>query len=139
MLRIIQEVAEELIQRAMREGAFENLPGKGRPLPDEDDSHIPADLRMPYKILKNAGCLPPELESRKDIQTAIELLSTMTDEKERYRQIRKLNYMITRLNVGRRRPIALEEEQLYYEKIVERVRLEGKREKDGNAESEQPG
>lgn len=130
MFRLIQQLSEELIQRAMRDGQFDDLEGRGRPLPDEDDSHVPPDLRMPYKILKNAGCLPPELESRKDIQTAIELLSTMTDERERFRQIRKLNFLVTKLNMGRRRPIALEEQEFYYDKVVQRVSLAGQP-KDG--------
>jgi hypothetical protein len=29
-----------------------------------EDPMVPEDLRMAYKVLKNAGCLPPELELR---------------------------------------------------------------------------
>jgi len=45
----------------------------------------------------------------------------MTDEAERYRQMQRLNLMITRLNETRRRPVFLEVEQAYYDKIVARV------------------
>lgn len=48
-------VAEEKIREAIKEGAFDNLPGAGKPLVLEDDSHIPPEFRMAYKILKNAG------------------------------------------------------------------------------------
>ena len=51
----------------MEAGEFDNLEGQGQPLKLEDDSHIPPELRMAYKILKNADCLPPELELRQEI------------------------------------------------------------------------
>jgi hypothetical protein len=76
---------------------------------------------MAWRVLKNAGCLPPELEAQREINSAIELLSAMTDEAERYRQMQRLNLMITRLNESRRRPVFLEAEQDYYNKIVART------------------
>jgi hypothetical protein len=39
------KIIEDRIQRAQQEGAFDNLPGKGKPLDFEDDSFIPEDLR----------------------------------------------------------------------------------------------
>ncbi len=51
----------------------------------------------------------------------------MTDENERYRQMRRLNLMIAKLNASRRRPVCLEMDQLYYEKIVARVPVNGAR------------
>ncbi len=125
MFLFIERLAEEAIQKAQREGQFDNLPGQGRPLPEEDLALVPSDLRMAYKVLKNAGCLPPELEREKEIRTALELLADMTDEAARYRQIRKLNYLTLKLNLSRRRPVDLERAEIYYERIVERVRLAG--------------
>jgi hypothetical protein len=87
---------------------------------------IPPDLRMAYKILKNADCLPPELETRKDISNALELLETMEDEQERYRQIQKLNLLISNLNAKRGRNMALEENDDYYRRLVERITVRGK-------------
>jgi hypothetical protein len=90
----------------------------GKPLDMEDDSHIPPDLRLPYKILKNAGCVPPELTLRKEIKQMEDLLENIPDEKEKYRQIKKINYQIMKLNaMGKKSPL-LEETQLYYSKIV---------------------
>jgi hypothetical protein len=60
-----ERIAENRILEAIEAGAFDNLEGKGRPLNLEDDAYIPSELRMAYKILKNADCLPPELELRK--------------------------------------------------------------------------
>ena len=51
-------IAEQKIQEALRNGEFDDLPGKGEPLHLEDESGIPEELRLAYKILKNADCLP---------------------------------------------------------------------------------
>jgi hypothetical protein len=120
-LAFIEQLAEERIKQAQEDGAFEELPGRGRPLELDDDAHVPPELRMAWRVLKNAGCLPPELEAEREISTARELLAAMTDESERYRQMQRLNLMITRLNATRRRPVYLEMQQEYYGKIVERV------------------
>lgn len=126
MWDIVYRIADEAIGRAMREGAFDHLEGAGKPLELEDDSHIPEDLRMAYKILKNAGFLPREIEEEREIQRAVDLLAACVDEQERYRQIQKLNLMITRMNMRRGRPVNLEADQLYYDRVVERVSVAGK-------------
>ena len=61
------KIIEERIRAAQKKGVFENLEGSGKPLNLEDDRHIPEDLRLAHKILKNADCLPPEIELKKEI------------------------------------------------------------------------
>jgi len=126
-LAFIERIAEERIKQAQKDGEFDDLPGRGRPLDLEDDAHVPPELKMAWRVLKNAGCLPPELEAEREIRTALELLEAMTDEAERYRQMQRLNLMITRLNETRRRPVFMEMEQAYYDKIVARVPVQKKR------------
>src|SRR5208283_3932471 len=120
------KIAEKKIREAMDNGEFDDLPGKGKPLQLEDDRHIPQDIRLAHKILKNADCLPPELELRKEILTIEELLDGVRDTKEKYRQIKKLNYLIMKLNMSRSSSLDLEKNQVYYEKLVEKM---GKKEK----------
>lgn len=115
----LERIAEERIREAVRRGEFENLPGRGKPLKLEDDRHIPDDLRLAYKVLKNADCLPPELELKKEIRTAEELLGSLTDEGEKYRQIKKINFLIMKLNMMRKGSVCWEEKQRYYETICE--------------------
>ena len=117
----LQRLAEERIRDAIQRGEFDNLPGRGKPLNLEDDRHIPEDLRLAYKVLKNAGCLPPELELKKEISKAEDLLSSMENEEQKYRQLQKLNFLIMKLNEMRRGSVQWEEKQLYYEKIVDKV------------------
>jgi len=117
----LERIAEERIREAIQRGEFENLPGSGKPLKFDDELHIPDDLRMAYKVLKNADCLPLELELKKEIRTAEDLLSELKDEGEKYRQIKKINYLTMKLNTMRQGSVQWEEKQLYYEKIVEKV------------------
>ena len=124
---IMDKIAEERIREAIERGEFDDLPGKGKPLDLEDDSHLPPDLRMAYKILKNADCLPPELELRKEIRTTEQLLAGVQDTQEKYKQMKKLNYLIMKLNMTRRVSMALEENQHYYEKVVDKIGSSKKR------------
>jgi hypothetical protein len=115
-----QKIAERRILEAIREGAFDNLPGAGQPLKLEDDSHVPEDLRVAYKILKNAGFVPKEVLLRKEIAQAEDLLVGMQDTQAKYRQLKKLNFLITKLNILRKAPVSLEKHQYYEGKLVER-------------------
>ncbi len=124
-LLIFQRLAEQRIQDAIKRGEFDDLPGKGKPLQLEDLSHVPEELRLAYKVLKNAGFLPPEVELLREIKSVEDLIEHMEDEEHRYRQIRRFNYLVMKLNQLRRRPINLEKEQRYYNKIVERVEVFG--------------
>ena len=59
-------------------------------------------MRLAYKILKNADCLPPELELKKDIVHLEEMLRGIEDVEEKYRQMKRLNFMIMKLNMMRK-------------------------------------
>src|SRR4051812_32024748 len=83
-------IAEERIRDALRAGAFDDLPGAGRPLTLNDDKLIPEELRVAYRILKNAGCVPPEIEARKEAATLRKLVSAATDDVTRRRVLAKL-------------------------------------------------
>lgn len=120
----IRYLAERRIAEAEEDGVFDNLPGTGKPLQLEDDSLIPEDLRMAYKVLKNAGYLPEEIQQRKDVQTLVELLDACTDEQEKVRQMKKLTVLVHRLKqAGRTSAPALEDES-YYEKLVQSMTVQ---------------
>ncbi len=120
-MEFYKKIVERKIKEAEERGEFDNLPGQGKPLDLDDDSRIPDDLRLAYKILKNADCLPPELELKKEIRQMEDMLENIPDEKERYQQIKRINHKITKLNMmGNRSPL-LEEEQIYFGKIVDKM------------------
>jgi hypothetical protein len=115
-----EKIIEERILRAQKEGEFDNLPGAGEPLALSDDSWIPEDLRLAYKILKNADCTPPEIELKKEIMQTETLLASMKDTEESYRLLKKLNFLIMKFNTLRNGSITFEMPQQYMEKLSER-------------------
>ena len=116
-----QKIVEKRIKEAQERGDFDDLPGRGEPIHVEDDRHIPEDLRLVYKILKNADCIPPELQLRKEIRQMEDMLESIPDEKEKYRQIKKINYKIMQLNVTGNRSPLLEETEIYYKKVLDKL------------------
>ena len=114
-------IVEQRIQEALERGDFDDLPGKGKPIPMEDYSMVPDELRLAYKILKNAGCLPPELELHKEIRQMEDLLADIPDEKERYKLIKKINFQILKLNMSGKRSPLLEKQEHYYKKVIDKL------------------
>jgi len=121
MLTGFEKIVEERIQHSIKKGEFDGLPGAGKPLDLEDFSNVSEDLRMAYKILKNADCIPPEIEINKEILQTEALLESMTDVKERYKTIKKLNFLIMKLNASRSGSIQFEIPQKYELKMVDRM------------------
>jgi hypothetical protein len=120
MIPGFEKTVEERILAAQKQGAFDDLPHSGKPLAHDDRRHVSEELRLGYKILKNADCLPPEIELKKQIVHIESLLDGMEDTREAYRLMKKLNFLILKLNSFRQGPIAFEMQQHYNEKLVRR-------------------
>jgi DnaJ homologue, subfamily C, member 28, conserved domain len=115
-------VAEERIREAQQAGAFDNLPGKGKPLQLEDLSWVPEDLRIGYHVLKNAHVLPPEAELRKDIHVIEDLLKHIEDEGERRALAKSLQWKLIRLDLLKRRSFSIQTVRQYSGKLIQRLR-----------------
>ena len=115
-------IAEERIREAQRAGAFDDLPGKGKPLQLEDLSWVPEDLRISYHLLKTAHVLPPEAELLKDIRTIEDLLKYVEDEGERRALAKTLQFKIIRLDMLKRRSMSVQSVRDYGRKLVARFR-----------------
>lgn len=63
----LELLAERKIAEAVSRGEFDQLPGQGHPLVLDDDPLVPEDLRVAYRVLKNAGFVPPEVETLNQI------------------------------------------------------------------------
>ncbi|OJT41878.1 DUF1992 domain-containing protein [Serratia plymuthica] len=81
---LLDEWAERHISEAQAKGELDNLPGQGQPLKLDDDSAVPAELRSGFRLLKNAGYLPAELEDRKEALTVAHLLQNINSEHPDY-------------------------------------------------------
>jgi len=113
-------IAERRIQEAIQNGEFDNLEGRGKPIKFEDETWIPEDLRMAYRILKNADCIPPELELRNEIINLSSLINTIDDDKERLKKLRELNFKILKLDMMRKRPFDLSSLPEYEGKLIDK-------------------
>ncbi len=120
MLYGFEKIVEERILKAQKRGEFENLPGSGKPLAFEDNRFVSEELRLAYKILKNADCVPVEIKLKKEIKQTEDLLVGMQETSEKYRILKKLNFLIMKLNSTRDTLIAHEMPQVYTEKLIER-------------------
>jgi len=86
---LLDQWAERHILDAQKQGEFESLNGSGKPLQLDDDSHVPPELRAAFRMLKNAGCLPPELQQRKQAVELADLLKTVREDDPRYHSLHK--------------------------------------------------
>lgn len=95
-------IAERRIAEAVARGELDNLPGQGRPLDLDDDALVPEDLRLAYRILKNAGFVPPEVQALNEIAELERIAGADS------KAARKLALLRARI------------ESAYYEKVVKR-------------------
>ncbi len=83
MSLFFNQLAERAIAKAQQQGELDNLPNQGKSLDlDDDYARTPETLRMGYKILKNSGFLPPELEARQEAVTLAKLIASTDDRDE---------------------------------------------------------
>lgn len=121
-----EKIAESRILEAIQDGAFNNLAGQGEPLTLTGDPDIPPELRMAYKILKMADCLPPELELQREIITLKDMMAGLPDEAAKLQQMRRLNFLTMKLSMMRRVSPLLQEYNDYSAKVLEKLdRLPG--------------
>ncbi len=117
---IFVKIAERRILEAMVNGEFDNLEGEGKPINFEDETWVPEDLRMVYRILKNAGCIPHELELRNEVINMCALMNTIDDDKERIKRLRELNFKLLKLNLTRKKPLNFEDFPEYEGKLIDK-------------------
>ena len=98
-------IAEQKIAEAVAKGELDDLPGAGQPLDLGDDALIPEELRLAYRILKNAGFVPPEIQTLNEIAQLERLALAGGNSKA----VKKLALLRTSI------------ESRYYEKAVARL------------------
>lgn len=111
---MFEQLVEERIQEAQRRGDFDALPGAGKPLAADLDAAVPEELRLAYRVLKNAGCSPPQLGVRNELQRLNGLLAGVTDRHEAARIGRRISLLAATLGLRPDTP--------YYEAVCERLR-----------------
>ena len=79
MPTIDEQIAQSL-RDAQRSGELQSAPSWGKPL-DLNDGYeqTPEELRMGFKALKDAGFLPPEVETMRQIATLRQVIDAAPD------------------------------------------------------------
>lgn len=117
---LIERLAEEKIQEAIERGELNDLPGMGEPIPREEGMElVPPDLRMGYRILKNAGFVPEEVRLRREIADTNDLLRHCSGYQMESRPLHaKLRLLNQKLNIlGGDSPILQND---YYRKLLDK-------------------
>ncbi|MGW5982282.1 DnaJ family domain-containing protein [Bacillus mycoides] len=87
-----------IVKQAEKTGAFNDLPGKGKPLNLDKDLSYNPDKQL-YRTLKNNHVLPRWIELSKEIDHLKENLKELTDNVEAAMLIRTINKKVSEHNL----------------------------------------
>ncbi len=79
-----QSLIEQKIEESIARGEFNNLPGAGKPIELNDDSGVPDELKVSYRMLKNSGFRPAEVELKIEIEKLKENLNLKLEGKNNF-------------------------------------------------------
>lgn len=99
-MSVLDQLIEERIRAAVERGELSGLPGEGRPLPDEDLSLVPEELRMAIRVLRNAGIVPPAVADLRELRSLVAELASNDVEAERRRALGRLTAIVARLEAA---------------------------------------
>lgn len=89
-----ESFVERQINQAKQEGAFNNLPGFGRPIPDIDRPHDENWWIRQKLKREELSVLPPILEARLEREKTLEAIWSLDGEPQVRRRLEKLNEKI---------------------------------------------
>jgi len=116
----LDALAERHIREAQARGDFDELPGQGEPLDLGDDALVPEELRAAYRMLKNAGFVPPELDGAREIRDIEQLLRAADDPDDRRALLARIDFLLKRAGTGTRRG-GLQIEDAYFSRLAEHL------------------
>ena len=118
---LIERLAEEQISAAIRRGDFDRLEGQGKPLNLGNETLIADELRVAFRMLANAGCLPPELVLRREISELEGLLHQVESTGEQKAVQRKLDLLRARLSARGREFNLMLQDGVYRDRLLHRL------------------
>ncbi len=91
---------EEQIRKAQRDGLFDDLPGKGKPLEDLNEVYDPGWWAAKLVQREEISLLPPALELKRKVEREVQRIGKLTRERDVRRALDELNAEIVRINSG---------------------------------------
>lgn len=98
-MNIVDKLAEKYILEAQQQGVFDDLPGAGKPLVLDDDSMVPKQFRAAYRLMKNAGYLPPELVAQQELRQLEQLIAAAVTVEQRDKLTRRQQLLRVKLEL----------------------------------------
>lgn len=95
----IEKFVEDQIKKAMAEGEFDNLSGKGQPIDLDSYFQTPEHLRLCYSILKNSQIVPEEVQMLKDLEALREQIAACSDEAQKNQLTKTLRDKVLSFNL----------------------------------------
>jgi hypothetical protein len=95
----IEKFVEDQIKKAMADGEFDNLSGKGKPIDLDAYFQTPEHLRICYSILKNSSFVPEEIQMLKEIEALREQLASCSDEAQKNRLSKTIGEKVLSFNL----------------------------------------
>jgi hypothetical protein len=102
-----ERIAEARLRQAIEDGLLDDLPNRGDRLDLEEYFATPEDVRVAFSILKNANCLPEDVQVRNEIAALEDERGRATSLGERRaleQQILRLTLRLDLLRERARRP-----------------------------------
>jgi hypothetical protein len=121
-MNLFDQLVEQRVAEAEARGEFDDLPGRGRPLQLEDDAMVPEELRAGYRMLKNAGYLPPELRLRGEVREVEQLIRQAEAVEQKALLQRRLHALLLQLRIQQPEHPLLQE-TAYLEKLNRRQEI----------------
>jgi hypothetical protein len=115
----LDQLVERRIAAAIDRGELDDLPGRGLPLDLDGDALVPLELRAAYRLLRNAGFVPPEVECLREIGELERLIERGADRATNGRAARRLELLWQRLDM--RSPGARTRLRPYRDRLLERA------------------
>ncbi|MDZ7809777.1 MAG: DnaJ family domain-containing protein [Arhodomonas sp.] len=120
---LMEQIAEQRLQEAEARGELRGLAGEGAPLPLDEDPMMPEELRMAYRILRNANCLPRSSPSARKYAASRNCwpMSMMRTPARGMRQRRRLTALRVSVEAHRGGTAPLWADPAYQERLARRM------------------
>lgn len=97
----LERMVERRVLKAKAEGQLERLEGEGEPLPDRSgEAHLDAGEAAGFRMMKEAGVLPPEIVLKKEIAAQRERLAGIEEPEARKAAMAELSKLMLRLAIA---------------------------------------
>lgn len=103
-LRMVDDHIGRALAESEAKGELRSAPNFGKPLNLGDGyAETPEELRMGFKILKDAGFVPPEVELMREIENLTRTIDSATDTQEIFQMKAQLAQMQQKLAMSMER------------------------------------